>query len=390
MHTMYKKIIDFCSTQSPTQKNLISDKQRAQAQQTYLELHKKNICAGDCFDWSADYTLEFVERTFVHNNTCYTMNMADFIQRYQDHYQIYAQLQKMIMSSCSNLLVESCYNDTLVLYIPAHTTIDTPYLIPTINEYSGSLLITKLIIIVEPYARVQFYEKLLHKAIKTVHSIIAIDIIVHEYAQVDYYVDYTEAHQSCYTHHTNIWLYRESKMHYYGLLGGNNTTKMHMQIHMLQEQASASIQVAFIAQHNQKVIIKSQQNHYSPHTFTDLCMHGVIFDRAMLDYQGKIIIDAGATNAHAEQINKNLLMHATAHAQTMPILEVLCNEVFCTHGSAVGQCDPELLFYLQSRGFCPAMAYEFLIRSFFAPLFTDLSPDDAHNFLNKLLAMRKN
>lgn len=353
-----------------------------------LELHKKNICAKNCFDQSAHYTLEPVEHLFDQNNTSYAMNVTDFMQRYPDYYTAYIQLQKMNRASDFNLLVESYSNDTLVVCIPAYARFDVPYLIPVIAQYSGSLLIGKLIIIVESHARVQLYEKLLHEAIKAVHCMIAIDIIVHEYAKVQYFADYTKAHQSCYTQHINIWLHRGSKIEYYGLLGGNSATRMHMQIHMLEEQSSAYIRAACVAQQDQKVTIQSQQHHYSPHTFTDLCMHGVIFDAATFDYQGKIIIDAGAKNAHAEQINKNLLMHATAHVQTMPTLEVLCNEVFCTHGSAVGQCDPELLFYLQSRGFCPDMAYDFLIRSFFAPLFTNLPLEDAHAFLNTLLSMR--
>ena len=58
--------------------------------------------------------------------------------------------------------------------------------------------------------------------------------------------------------------------------------------------------------------------------------------------------DAQKTNAYQE--NRNLLLSKTAHADSIPGLEILANDVRCTHGATLGQVDREQLFYLMTRG----------------------------------------
>ena len=58
--------------------------------------------------------------------------------------------------------------------------------------------------------------------------------------------------------------------------------------------------------------------------------------------------DAQRTNAYQE--NRNLLLSSDAHADSIPGLEILANDVRCTHGATLGQVDRDQLFYLMSRG----------------------------------------
>ena len=73
--------------------------------------------------------------------------------------------------------------------------------------------------------------------------------------------------------------------------------------------------------------------------------------------------DAQKTNAYQE--NRNLLLSQTAHADSIPGLEILANDVRCTHGATLGQVDREQLFYLMARGLSRAEAERLIVRGFF-------------------------
>ena len=73
--------------------------------------------------------------------------------------------------------------------------------------------------------------------------------------------------------------------------------------------------------------------------------------------------EAQRTNAYQE--NRNLLLSNKAHADSIPGLEILANDVRCTHGATLGQVDRDQLFYLMSRGLSRAEAERLIVRGFF-------------------------
>lgn len=68
-------------------------------------------------------------------------------------------------------------------------------------------------------------------------------------------------------------------------------------------------------------------------------------------FNGKILVQKGAQKTDAYQLNRSLLLSPTAKVDTKPQLEILADDVRCTHGATIGQLDEEQLFYLRSRGF---------------------------------------
>ena len=81
-----------------------------------------------------------------------------------------------------------------------------------------------------------------------------------------------------------------------------------------------------------------------------------------------IKVDPGAQQTDGFQECRNLLLTKRAHADAIPGLEILANDVRCTHAAAVAQLDPEQLFYLRSRGLRDATARRLVIEGFLAEL----------------------
>ena len=78
-----------------------------------------------------------------------------------------------------------------------------------------------------------------------------------------------------------------------------------------------------------------------------------------------IRVEEGAQKTNAYQENRNLLLSKTAHADSIPGLEIMANDVRCTHGATLGQVDREQLFYLMSRGLSRSEAERLIVRGFF-------------------------
>lgn len=81
-------------------------------------------------------------------------------------------------------------------------------------------------------------------------------------------------------------------------------------------------------------------------------------------YQGKISVAEGANGSDSRQTAKGLLLANRAEIDLKPELEILADDVKCAHGAAVGDLDPESLFYLRSRGVPEAEARALLMRAF--------------------------
>jgi Fe-S cluster assembly protein SufD len=81
-------------------------------------------------------------------------------------------------------------------------------------------------------------------------------------------------------------------------------------------------------------------------------------------FNGKIFVRPDAQKTDAVQSNRTLLLSPDATINTKPQLEILADDVKCTHGATIGQLDPTALFYLQARGIDKEQARALLTYAF--------------------------
>ena len=108
--------------------------------------------------------------------------------------------------------------------------------------------------------------------------------------------------------------------------------------------------------------------HVHGHTYSDLDFKVVLEDRARSAYTGLIRIELEAADSEAYQENRNLLLDKECRAESIPELEILNENVRCTHGATVGPIDDEQLFYLMTRGLERRDAERAIVEGFFAPV----------------------
>jgi Fe-S cluster assembly protein SufD len=129
-------------------------------------------------------------------------------------------------------------------------------------------------------------------------------------------------------------------------------------------------------------------DHRQPHCESNELYKGVLQNSAKAVFNGKIFVRQIAQKTNAFQQNNNLLLGDKALVHSKPQLEIFADDVKCSHGSTIGQFNPESLFYLRARGIGEALAKELLVQAFGADITDRVSSDAVSSHLEKHLLER--
>ena len=145
---------------------------------------------------------------------------------------------------------------------------------------------------------------------------------------------------------------------------------------------------ATVAEGTQEFDQRTLQDHLEPHTTSDLLYKNALTDASKTIFAGLIRVQPGAQHTDAYQKVRNLMLSDDAEADSMPGLEILADEVRCTHGATSGHVDAEEMFYLLSRGIDPQTAQELIVHGFLHEVLERLPDDGATAKLGALLAQK--
>ena len=117
--------------------------------------------------------------------------------------------------------------------------------------------------------------------------------------------------------------------------------------------------------------------HAAPNTRSRQTARAIASGTSRVIFNSKVIVNPGATAAESQQSCRGLLLAPTAEIDTRPQLEIRTDEVKCAHGATTGRLDPDMLFYMLSRGIDRATAQSLLVYAFLADVFTGMSVAEA-------------
>lgn len=146
---------------------------------------------------------------------------------------------------------------------------------------------------------------------------------------------------------------------------GDSDVSASITIKLVGAGASAQILGFTLGKNEVNVNLETLQFHDAPKTTSNLLIKSLLKDRSSMSYDGRIVVSKKAHLTDAYQKNENLLLSSGAKAVSKPKLEILANDVRCTHGSTTGTIDSEGLWYLSSRGIREQEAEKLLTQGFF-------------------------
>jgi Fe-S cluster assembly protein SufD len=154
---------------------------------------------------------------------------------------------------------------------------------------------------------------------------------------------------------------------------------------LVGEGARSDLLAVAIAHEKQEFDARTLQDHVSPHTASDLLYKNALTDRARTTFGGLIRVEPHAHFTDAYQKVRNLLLSDDAEANSMPGLEIMADNVRCTHGATSGQIDEDELFYLRTRGIPIKIAQRLVVTGFLTEVIQRLDQPAIAAHLNRLI-----
>ncbi len=258
------------------------------------------------------------------------------------------------------------WTDGLLVHVPRGVVLEKPLYVRIANSAEGGSLFWRLLVVAEPESRFTLIEEYASVSPElSAYSNAAIEIVVQDAAKVEY-VSLQNLSRGTWhfaSHHARVE--RDAELDWVAGGFGSGKGKVRIQNDLAGPGATSRVTGAYFADGTQHLDYDTFQEHIAPSTTSDFAFKGALRDTARAVWRGMIRVEEGAQKTNAYQENRNLLLSKTAHADSIPGLEIMANDVRCTHGATLGQVDREQLFYLMARGLSRAEAERLIVRGFF-------------------------
>jgi Fe-S cluster assembly protein SufD len=181
---------------------------------------------------------------------------------------------------------------------------------------------------------------------------------------------------------------RDGRLDWAALGFGSARGKVRMETKLAGPGSEARVTGGYAGGPGQHLDFDTLQEHAAPNTNSDLAFRGVLAAGSTAVWRGMIKVDPGAQQTDAFQESRNLLLSTEAHADAIPGLEILADDVRCTHAAAIAQVDKDQLFYLTSRGLGEAAAKTLIIEGFLESLVERLAEGPVRDEISARLEQR--
>jgi len=180
-------------------------------------------------------------------------------------------------------------------------------------------------------------------------------------------------------------LERDSNLTIHNISTGAGLSRSRMDIDLLGNGSEFSLDGIYFGEekqiHDNRVFV----NHLGKNTSSNMITKGVLGDESSSIFTGTIHIAEGAEKTESHQENRNILLSEEATAQSVPNLEILCDDVICSHGSSVGPIEENVYHYVMARGVEKVDADKLLIKGFFNEVINNSEWEIIHDKVSEII-----
>jgi Fe-S cluster assembly protein SufD len=275
------------------------------------------------------------------------------------------------------------------VYVPRGVQIARPLVSQFWSSRGGALVLPHTLIVAEPGSSFNHVDEFLSPDLdRAAYCSGSAEVFAGEGASVGYIVLQRWGRHAWQFADQRVRAERDAQVRLLNAGLGGRFARYRVEASLVGPGATAELKALYFGTQDQFFDYHTLQDHRSGHTTSDLLFKGVLCDAARAVYAGLIRIEPGAAGSDAYQANRNLLLSKTAKAHSIPMLEILNNDVRCTHGATIAPVNPEHLFYLISRGIPPSTARRMIVHGFFGEVLDRIPVQQARNLVEAELEAR--
>jgi Fe-S cluster assembly protein SufD len=284
---------------------------------------------------------------------------------------------------------EAGWRDGVLVYVPSGLRLTEPIQIEVPVDEDGKAINWRTLVVVEDGAEAEVWEHWSSPGDD-------VDAILNSVVELSVGQDATLRYVNTQDISEKSWIFatqraqveRDGRLDWAALGFGSANGKVRMETKLAGPGSEARVTGGYAGGPGQHLDYDTTQEHAAPNTNSDLAFRGVLAGGATAVWRGMIKVDPGAQQTDAFQESRNLLLSPEAHADAIPGLEILADDVRCTHAAAVAQVDKDQLFYLTSRGLNDEDAKSLIIEGFLESLVERLAEGPVRDSISEALETR--
>ena len=254
----------------------------------------------------------------------------------------------------------------LLVHVPKGVEVEKPLYVRVSSSADGGALFWRLLVVAEEGSRLSLIEEYASESPSlSAYANAAVELFVGQAARLEYVSIQNLSPETWHFATQRARVDRDGELDWVNGGFGSKRGKTRIENVLAGQGATARVTGTYFADGSQHFDYDTFQEHAAPNTTSDFAFRGVLRDDASAVWRGMIRVERDAQRTNAYQENRNLILSPTAHADSIPGLEILANDVRCTHGATNSPVDRDELFYCMARGLSRGEAERLIVRGFF-------------------------
>ena len=264
---------------------------------------------------------------------------------------------------------EANWTDGVLVYVPRNVVCEEAIKVRLDLDSPGAAVHWRTLIVLEEGAQAEVWEHYGSESDETDAMLnTVVELSVGQNANLHYIATQDISEKAWLFSSQRSEVERDGKLDWAALGFGGGNGKVRMTTNLAGQGSEARVTGGYAGGNSQHLDYDTRQEHAAEDTFSDLAFRGVLANSSTAVWRGMIKVDEGAQRTDAFQECRNMLLSPDAHADAIPGLEILADDVACTHAAAIAQVDKDQLFYLNSRGLSEEEGRSLVVEGFLQAL----------------------
>jgi Fe-S cluster assembly protein SufD len=273
------------------------------------------------------------------------------------------------------------------LYLRVRAQVQTPLVILHLAtaESPGTAAYPRVIIEASPNSSATIIEHHVQQGAETPLLNSAALIALGRDAQLEHYRVFATDQKTTHLDSLEVRQEQDSRCREFTISLGGGLVRSSIEAHLEERGARIDCYSLLVGHEERHVDCVNVVRHSAPNTVSRQTARAIASGTSRVIFNSKVVVDAGASQADSQQSFRGLLLSPSAEIDSRPQLEIHTDEVKCAHGASTGRLDPNMLFYMLSRGLDRDTAQSLLIYAFLADVLTDMSVTEARASIESAL-----
>ena len=264
---------------------------------------------------------------------------------------------------------EADWTDGVFIHVPEGVVVDQPIRIGLDLDQAGAAVYWRTLVVLEEGASAEVWEDYRSSDDGTDALLnTVVEVSVGQAARLHYVTSQDLSERAWLFSTQRATVERDGLLDWAALGFGSGNGKVRMTTRLVGAGSEARVTGGYAGGNGQHLDYDTLQEHAAENTISDLAFRGILADKATAVWRGMIKVEEGAQKTDAFQECRNMLLSPDAHADAIPGLEILADDVACTHAAAIAQVDPTQMFYLESRGLDEETSRSLIVEGFLQSL----------------------